>query len=127
MLFQGEQVFITYGLQSNDKLLQYYGFVEPKNPADVYVVPDLLEALRDLPYLRIPEEGVQAAKQAGLSVALQKVRRATPDLSHVMAYMPVCCSVDRVCNPTQGAWIVGLLEAGIALLLVCTHDQLSCC
>ncbi|KAL3142083.1 hypothetical protein ABBQ32_004708 [Trebouxia sp. C0010 RCD-2024] len=79
---QGEQVFITYGLQSNDKLLQYYGFVEPKNPADVYVVPDLLEALRDLPYLKIPEEGVQAAKQAGLSVALQKValtRQGLPD------------------------------------------------
>lgn len=72
-MFQGEQVFITYGHQSNDKLLQYYGFVEPKNPADVYVVPDLLEALRSLPYLRVAEEGVQAVAQAGLSISLQQV------------------------------------------------------
>ena len=38
---QGEQVFISYGRQSNDSLLQYYGFVEPGNPHDTYVIPDL--------------------------------------------------------------------------------------
>ena len=38
---QGEQVFISYGQQSNDSLLQYYGFVEPDIPHDTYVVPDL--------------------------------------------------------------------------------------
>lgn len=79
---QGEQVFITYGLQSNDKLLQYYGFVEPKNPADVYVVPDLLEALRNLPYLEVSEDRVQAVQQAGLSQSLQQVCTVT-NLSHV--------------------------------------------
>lgn len=31
---KGEQVFISYGRQSNDRLLQYYGFVEDCNPND---------------------------------------------------------------------------------------------
>lgn len=31
---EGEQVFISYGRQSNDRLLQYYGFVEDYNPND---------------------------------------------------------------------------------------------
>ena len=39
----GEQVFISYGARSNDQLLQYYGFVEPDNPCDVYVMPPLRE------------------------------------------------------------------------------------
>lgn len=33
---QGQQVFISYGPQTNDSLLQYYGFVEEANPTDVY-------------------------------------------------------------------------------------------
>mmetsp|Transcript_31311 Transcript_31311/g.52361 ORF Transcript_31311/g.52361 Transcript_31311/m.52361 type:complete len:678 (+) Transcript_31311:58-2091(+) len=32
----GQQVFISYGKQSNDRLLQYYGFVEENNPYDSY-------------------------------------------------------------------------------------------
>ena len=32
----GEQVFISYGKQSNDRLLQYYGFVEEDCPYDIY-------------------------------------------------------------------------------------------
>ena len=70
---QGEQVFITYGLQSNDKLLQYYGFVEPKNPADVYVVPNLLESLKALPYLQISDEQIHSVQQADLTKSLQQV------------------------------------------------------
>jgi hypothetical protein len=41
---QGEQVFISYGPQGNDSLLQFYGFVEPGNPHDTYVVPGLSQA-----------------------------------------------------------------------------------
>lgn len=37
---KGEEVFISYGQQSNDRLLQFYGFVEASNPADVYVIRD---------------------------------------------------------------------------------------
>ncbi|CAM9709865.1 unnamed protein product, partial [Heterosigma akashiwo] len=49
----GEQVFISYGLKTNDELLQFFGFVEKQNPADVwafalsdYVDPDRAELLR---------------------------------------------------------------------------------
>ena len=38
---QGEQVFISYGPQGNDSLLQFYGFVEAGNPHDTYRVPNL--------------------------------------------------------------------------------------
>jgi hypothetical protein len=38
---QGEEIFISYGTRSNDQLLQYFGFVEPDNPHDVYVMPPL--------------------------------------------------------------------------------------
>lgn len=38
---QGEQVFISYGPQGNDSLLQFYGFVEAGNPHDTYRVPDV--------------------------------------------------------------------------------------
>lgn len=70
---QGEQVFITYGQQSNDKLLQYYGFVEPKNPADVFMVTNMLHALQDLPYLNISKERIQCVQQAGLLTSLEQV------------------------------------------------------
>jgi hypothetical protein len=33
---EGEQVYITYGKQSNDRLLQFYGFVDTQNPHDNY-------------------------------------------------------------------------------------------
>jgi hypothetical protein len=37
----GKEVFISYGDRSNDQLLQYYGFVEPDNPNDLYVMPPI--------------------------------------------------------------------------------------
>lgn len=42
----GEEVAISYGAQSNDALLQFYGFVERGNPADDYVFePEIAEML----------------------------------------------------------------------------------
>jgi hypothetical protein len=32
----GDEIFISYGKQSNDRLLQYYGFVEQDNLYDSY-------------------------------------------------------------------------------------------
>ena len=32
----GNQVFVSFGKQSNDRLFQYYGFIEPDNPHDIY-------------------------------------------------------------------------------------------
>jgi hypothetical protein len=39
----GEQVFISYGPQANDSLLQYYGFTEVANPNDTYTFAAQLE------------------------------------------------------------------------------------
>jgi Rubisco LSMT substrate-binding len=36
-----KELYISYGTRSNDQLLQYYGFVEPNNPHDVYIMPPL--------------------------------------------------------------------------------------
>lgn len=41
----GDQVFISYGAQSNDSLLQFYGFVEVDNPADTYTFGKDVEGL----------------------------------------------------------------------------------
>lgn len=38
----GQQVFISYGAQSNGSLFQYYSFTEPNNPNDVYAFEALL-------------------------------------------------------------------------------------
>jgi hypothetical protein len=37
---KGDQVFVSYGKQSNDRLFQYYGFIEKDNPNDVYEFND---------------------------------------------------------------------------------------
>ena len=37
----GSELFISYGPRSNDQLLQSYGFVEPNNAHDVYIMPPL--------------------------------------------------------------------------------------
>lgn len=44
----GEQVHVSYGPQSNDSLLQFYGFVEAGNAADTYVHTRLLTWLAQL-------------------------------------------------------------------------------
>ncbi|CAM9701895.1 unnamed protein product, partial [Ectocarpus sp. 4 AP-2014] len=42
---EGEQAYISYGLKSNDELLQFYGFVEADCPADTYVLDDVAKSL----------------------------------------------------------------------------------
>lgn len=41
----GDQAFISYGAQSNDAFLQYYGFIETDNPADTYTFDSSVERL----------------------------------------------------------------------------------
>ncbi|KAG2428873.1 hypothetical protein HYH02_014196 [Chlamydomonas schloesseri] len=64
---KGEQVFITYGAQSNDSLMQYYGFAELDNPQDTYVISDMLrwvEGFRPVPAARL-----QALRGSSLGAA----------------------------------------------------------
>lgn len=66
-------MFISYGQQSNDSLLQYYGFVEPRNPHDTYVVPDLAAAVGPaLAAARLPSSKVQLTKSSRGNPSLQQ-------------------------------------------------------
>ncbi|GLI66477.1 hypothetical protein VaNZ11_010320 [Volvox africanus] len=68
---KGEQVFISYGPQSNDSLMQYYGFAEANNPQDVYVMTDMLRwvtAVRPVGQARL-----DALKASALAGSLHQV------------------------------------------------------
>lgn len=66
-----QQVYISYGTQNNDSLLQMYGFVEQDNPHDIYVMTSLLKWLEQL---QPPcQERLDALNRAGLLQALQNV------------------------------------------------------
>ncbi|GMH42796.1 hypothetical protein BSKO_10715 [Bryopsis sp. KO-2023] len=45
---RGEQVFISYGKQSNDSLMQYYGFCIADNPDDAFVIEDLRTGVSEI-------------------------------------------------------------------------------
>jgi hypothetical protein len=44
----GEEVSISYGAQSNDSFLQYYGFVEEDNPADEFIFDEEYERMMNV-------------------------------------------------------------------------------
>ena len=71
LCMQGQQVFITYGQQSNDKLLQYYGFVEAKAPADDFKVHNFLAAVEA--DLQLSEGRNAALQSSGLLKHLDTV------------------------------------------------------
>lgn len=68
---RGQQVFMSYGSQSNDALLQLYGFVEDRNPADRYVVPNLAAVMAKQWGLK--EVDLRAAIPAVMQEALSEV------------------------------------------------------
>lgn len=68
---QGEQVFVSYGKQSNDSLLQYYGFCEEDNPSDSYVMTNMLKWLDQVQ--SVSQERLDALNLAGLLGSLQEV------------------------------------------------------
>lgn len=67
----GQQVFVSYGTQSNDSLMQYYGFSEAGNHADSYVMSSLLKWLEQL--ARPSQARLGQLNSAGLLGALQEV------------------------------------------------------
>ncbi len=64
---KGEQLFISYGQRDNDKLLQYYGFVEDQNPNDVYVFGEEAEKL-----LRVPSGSLRVGVDGKFSPEARK-------------------------------------------------------
>ncbi|CAN0408079.1 unnamed protein product, partial [Discosporangium mesarthrocarpum] len=43
----GDEIFISYGPRSNDRLLQRYGFVEQANPNDEYRIIGIIPKVRE--------------------------------------------------------------------------------
>lgn len=64
-------MFISYGTQSNDSLMQFYGFSEEGNTADVYVATNLLKWLEQLQ--PISQARLDKLSSSGLLAALQEV------------------------------------------------------
>mmetsp|Transcript_28202 Transcript_28202/g.49238 ORF Transcript_28202/g.49238 Transcript_28202/m.49238 type:complete len:554 (-) Transcript_28202:29-1690(-) len=66
---KGEQVYVSYGARSNDKLLQYYGFVQPDNPHDAYTTDqeNLIVGINSALPSGLPEGALNALKAAGLT------------------------------------------------------------
>ncbi|KAG2482134.1 hypothetical protein HYH03_018920 [Edaphochlamys debaryana] len=70
---QGEQVFISYGAQSNDSLMQFYGFSEQDNPKDVYVLRDTARWLAAFPPAPLAPTRLAALRASSLGGALEQV------------------------------------------------------
>jgi hypothetical protein len=66
----GSECFISYGPRTNDVLLQYYGFVQPNNPHDVYAM-DVQELI-----LRI--DGVKSLPSGAVSALTGLVEMSAP-------------------------------------------------
>ena len=115
---QGTQVFISYGQQSNDSLLQYYGFVEPGNPHDTYVLPDLAAAVGPaLAAAKLPSSKVQLTK---CSIAL-KIRAAESWLRGAWqaAHMCVCVAKEQLSHETL---LISSCRHGILVGRAATHS-----
>lgn len=68
----GAQLYITYGRQGNDRLLQFYGFSEENNPHDTYVVHDMQGAVEVVLGQPLESNRLTALKAAGLSDGLKQ-------------------------------------------------------
>lgn len=68
----GEQVLISYGKQSSDSLLQYYGFVDEGNEADEFVFGEVAERLMKVSpgTLRVTRDGFAEGTMKEISKGL---------------------------------------------------------
>mmetsp|Transcript_48704 Transcript_48704/g.123010 ORF Transcript_48704/g.123010 Transcript_48704/m.123010 type:complete len:524 (-) Transcript_48704:420-1991(-) len=92
----GEQVYINYGKQSNDSLLQYYGFVEEENPNDTFVVDDMGRFLLEAAGGEVQARG-RRWQDANLSEQLAQVtlsRKGVPAAALVAARLLVMTDAD---------------------------------
>ncbi|CAL5224402.1 g7084 [Coccomyxa viridis] len=92
---KGEQVFISYGPQSNDSLLQYYGFVEPDIPHDTYIVPDLAAAVPDAVSSSSPPSIKAVLTKKGLDEqTLQALRAANLNDQQIKEVLRSTCNAE---------------------------------
>ena len=94
---KGDQVFISYGKQGNDRLLQYYGFIDEDNPHDSY---DFGSGVLEL-LLRFGDAMMQAA---GLPVGPAEVQSR---LKVIAAALSVTEVDDATIRGSRGATVRG--------------------
>ncbi|KAJ9507817.1 hypothetical protein QJQ45_019272, partial [Haematococcus lacustris] len=127
----GEEVFISYGgNQTNDSLLQYYGFTEPDLPGDCYCMTRMMAWLE-------AEQGpvapwrLDALRQAGLMEAVSSVtlvRKGFPAESlHALRFL---LAPDEEARNTALGGLASWQQAGspeqeqrLALLLVAACEK----
>lgn len=63
----GSEVLISYGPRTNDVLLQYYGFVQPNNPFDIFAVQQEMLILDLNAHRTLSAEALPALAKAGLT------------------------------------------------------------
>ena len=92
----GEQVYISYGPQGNDSLLQYYGFTEADNPHDTYALAAALPGAAAAVTLTLTAKGSVAPE------ALAAARAAMPgaDEAAVAAAVLAACEAELAALPT---------------------------
>ena len=78
----GKQVFISYGRQSNDRLLQFYGFCDSDNPFDVYdfglpVLELLLKFADELPAIPTTPSAETRLRSIAAALRVTEVDDAT--------------------------------------------------
>ena len=95
LCMQGQQVYITYGQQSNDILLQYFGFVEDGASADDFKVVDFIKYVEEV--AKPSNARKECLTSAGMLQNLQKVRVAAATtvvmLSHALHAVLEACTV----------------------------------
>ena len=91
-----DQVFVSYGKQSNDRLFQYYGFIEPDNPHDIYEFDcafielmfkyaDELSTAIPLPQIPDPKSRLQYISNALRKTNIQNIEDASASQSVISA------------------------------------------
>lgn len=93
---EGEQVFISYGNQTNDRLLQFYGFVEEDNPNDAYIVCNAVSKLR-----RQGLPGADFTSPRLQWLQAQKKRRDAEEVSSNFLVMLFICCLSCVAHSTN--------------------------
>jgi hypothetical protein len=94
------QAFITYGRQGNDRLLQFYGFVEADNPADTYIVCNLDSAIEVTAAHLTCRDGIG---QSWHSIALPDTMKGTlPDSMKDTYDISTAMPAPRLCAMSTG-------------------------
>ena len=120
-------MFISYGEdQTNDSLLQFYGFVEPNSPKDIYVLQDFTpRAVAAAQALRVPVARVPRLPDGEEQFDAQLVR--TGPSKDVLQHLCTLLGLTLQPETHAAAYKVCTAEhaAAVYLLQLCTCSTLE--